>query len=163
MFLFMAPIVLATVLYAVGYRPLETKQNGELIEPTHELDESRWFSVQGQFKHRWRLLFNAPSPCDEACANTLYMMRQVHTALGKNAPRVQRVWAVDESTDWSSMGEKYPALHIIQGNWPQWMQEKQGVWLVDPMNRVLMFYDKNVPEKGWLQDLKHLLKISKVG
>ncbi len=164
MVLFITPIFLATILYSIGFRPQGTKQHGELIQPAHALHKTDWQVGNGSWPtQKWQILFNQKGSCDDSCEHTLHMMRQVHTALGKEAPRVERTWLVDETTDWKGQVDVYPALRVLRGDWPQWLKDRQGVWLVDPMGHVMMYYAPGAPEKGWLKDLKHLLKISTVG
>lgn len=158
---FMAPMLLAMLLYHEDYRPTQTKQYGRLLTPPQALGD--WQALVAPTPGKWRILMNTADECVEECLAKIHMMRQVHTALGKDAPRVERLWVIDDRVLWKPVAAQYPALAIVTGPWPEWLRKERGVWLVDPLGNVLMFYDGNAPEKGWLKDLKHLLKISTIG
>ncbi|MCK9562986.1 MAG: hypothetical protein M0R02_09745, partial [Bacteroidales bacterium] len=89
---------------------LGTKNKGVLLSPTLDIDAlglrrddgSLWSIPDGSL--RWRILVPAVDQCDEECRQMLYITRQIHIRLNKQAHRVERAYvSLDGGIDPSLM------------------------------------------------------------
>lgn len=113
----------------------------------------------------WRLLVTAPAGCDEAC------LTLVHEALGQFARQGQSHG--QSVLHPISLERDYPRLQqlpldrrayesSLEAHAPDWRIGPQ-LWLVDPLGRVVLHRDPANPGKHLLDDLRRLLKLSKIG
>lgn len=124
----------------------------------------------------WRLLVTAPEQCDQACLDLLHRARQIHVALNRDATRAQHVLLLGHAEDEAWLDElkaEFPLVKIAALDNTAYQQSLQrhapdiptGVqlWLVDPLGAVVLQQGPDDPGKQLLEDMKHLLKLSKVG
>ncbi len=177
------PMILATVMYYTGWLNPETRSNhGELIQPPVPVAQLNLTGADGQplatrfgpdtDDARWLLVVYA-GHCSDACGELLYLARQVNIALGKDANRVGRAaWVKDLSPElqrnWDSQYQSMERLQTTAGQKPAWPEpiapaSAPGILVVDPFGNVMMYYDDRHDGKGMLEDLKHLMKLSKIG
>ena len=141
------------------------------------------------FKGKWTLLYLGSGVCTTSCRTELYDTRQVRAALRQD-DRVQRVFVAEGACcDMEFLRKQHPDLIIVQataaaapllallepgsGNGaaagrPGPADEGQSsasgrVYLVDPLDNLMMWYPPGAPPKGMLEDLKRLLGLSHVG
>jgi hypothetical protein len=111
--------------------------------------------------------------CTEVCQQLLYTTRQTNIALGKYATRVSRGAALTSlppaldqrwSADFERM-ERFTPLPAQTPVWPPGVEPSQApeLLLVDPLGNIMMRYPAGIPGGDVLDDLKHLLKISRIG
>lgn len=120
---------------------------------------------------RWQLLVTAPAGCAEDCRHLVYLARQVHIGLGREAGRGAHALAAAEPlpADYAARLEReYPQLgrHRLQRD----LYEKATpglagpqLWIVDPLGNLVLRYGAKANGKGVLEDLRLLLKLSKIG
>ncbi|HEY8385495.1 MAG TPA: hypothetical protein VIK82_04670 [Porticoccaceae bacterium] len=191
--LLMLGIVIATIIAGFVMNPrtdedrqalvdtLGTKNHGVLLSPTRDIaelglrreDGTPWEIPEGSL--RWRLLIPAVEQCDEDCRQMLYITRQVHIRLNKQAHRVERAYvSLDGGIDPSLkafLDHEHPhilALEVDRDRFEHWLDDSQLEWrpdrqvalLVDPVGRAMMFYTTEQPGTHILLDLEHLLKHS---
>jgi len=173
----LAPFVLATLMYYTGWGiPRGRVNHGQLLRPPVAVAELGLIQADGKplaalfdptlDQRRWLMLVMAPR-CDERCDHMLYLAHQIHVALGKDASRLRRaVWTGDPPADLA----KYPALIRLRASpapavWPGVSAAGHGleVYLVDPHGNVIMRYPGDTKGKPLLDDLKRLLKLSRIG
>jgi hypothetical protein len=124
---------------------------------------------------KWRLLIPVTSPCNEVCRAALYLTRQVHVRLEKNAHRVERVLLVlgepldQETLEW--LHHEHPHLTLVQGDadafarWPAavaagWGSAASPVFVVDRAGMAMLYFTPEHSGADMLADLRHLLKYS---
>jgi len=177
------PMILATVMYFTGWlNPAEHTNEGVLVQPlvpvatlnlqTAEGEPLAARFGAGQADPKWHMLVVSQT-CGERCEALLYRARQVNVALGKNAPRVTRsAWLgavpADLESRWPKEYSLMERLQLSAGSRPAWPDglnpaEQPGILLIDPFGNVMMRYGPEHTGKQLLKDLKHLLKLSKVG
>lgn len=184
--LFAAPVVLATLLYTLDWRPRGAVNYGELVQPPRPVadidlrtpDGKPWRS--GELREKWHMVYFAPPECAEACAQNLYKMRQVHVAQGQERDRVERVMVLTGtgSPAWlASVMEEYPDLRVVTGTeaniralaqqfaLPQGspLDRLERIYVVDPIGNFMMSYPAEADPARVRKDLKHLLKVSQIG
>ena len=102
------------------------------------------------------------------CLKNIYLLRQIHTALGKDMNRLQRV-LISNSESEIDISKSYPGLTIIK-NKPDKLSgllnnisSKTSILLVDPLGNVILRYDNKFEGKKLLKDIKKLFKLSRIG
>ena len=156
-----------------------TANQGTLVEPPlplHELGLRRGPAEIDLFSSgepRWRILVAGIEGCDEACEHMLYYTRQIHTAMGKEQNRIERIFLVadaDLEADWSQrLAAEHPRLKVLYTAGPvasglaevaAGAAQQPAYFLVDPRGWVMMYYTAEQDGKDIMADLKFLLKNS---
>ncbi len=179
--LFLAPVVTAWLLHTTApqWHPQGTVNQGTLITPARPLPAAPLAAVDGSrvdedvLRGHWTLLLFSENPCDRDCQALLLQLRQVHAALNKDIPRVQRllVLAGPQAT---APPQGDPDLLLARLRDRSWLHHfalgagnqpaaSGRVYLVDPLGNLMMFYPAGSPVRGILKDLERLLRISRVG
>lgn len=154
------------------------KNDGESPEEAYR-EPGDAFTVDG-FRKIWSLVYLPQGTCAEVCEKNYYHMRQVRLALNNRMSRVQRV-TVLESTDQlsdellaahlglrvlSGDDEKVAILRnqIIAAEAERKMDNlPDAIYVVDPFGNVMMRFPPDLDPGKMLKDLKHLLKVSRIG
>ena len=172
---------------------LGTANRGTLVQPPRQIDEVDLFEENGLgFKYadlepRWTMLVpTQDGRCDQPCEHSLYVTRQIHVALGKDFPRIRRLYASEGSVGDAhlvvpELSDQRPApasfsalletehrgvkaLELGAGAYARLFSEHEkdpSTWyLVDPAGWVMMSYNSSVAYKDVISDLKCLLKNS---
>jgi cytochrome oxidase Cu insertion factor (SCO1/SenC/PrrC family) len=179
---FLAPLVLATLLYQFRDRmpAIGTRSHGELIDPARPWDRFEARAADGHrlslddLRGKWTLAYMGNGPCELACETGLFKMRQVRLALGADMKRIQRLYLGNTPLDRASLQpilERNPRLTFAtladepQHSWSDVLGEDAvgHIYVIDPLGNVMMRYDARATSKGMLNDLKRLLKVSQIG
>ncbi len=180
--LFMGPLAAAWIMYFSGdWAPGETSNKGELISPPRPLPEAALDLAGGgttasDFPYgAWTLYLRNADGCGDGCRDRLYLMRQSHIALGKEAERVRRVLLVEGAApDAEWLAAEHPELLVVLaegaaadamlGAFPAAGPEAANViYLSDPLGNLMMRYPVEGGDRRILDDLKKLLKLSRIG
>lgn len=180
---FFAPLALAFLLYyGVGVRPHGTTNKGDLIHPPVTLPEVELPGTANQtfaadaLRGKWSMIYIGDGACDDRCRQALTLMRQTRLALGDDMNRVQRVFLVsgnccdqaylDREHDGVLLGRiDNSAGQALLETFPDTARAPAlgRIYLVDPLGNLMMKYESDAPQKGLLEDLKKLLKLSHIG
>ena len=137
------------------------------------------FTVDG-FRKIWSLLYLPEGTCGEVCEKNYYHMRQVRLALNNRMNRVQRVTVMESA---NQLGDKLLADHLglrvlsgdevmlgsLRDQISAAEQERKmdklpdAIYVVDPFGNVMMRFPPDLDPGKMLKDLKHLLKVSRIG
>lgn len=178
------PMVVAYIVYHTGMgMPTSTINKGDFLHPpqpvkrlaltTESGDEWR---DEGELKH-WRLLVPITADCDEACRQKLYVTRQVHVRLGKDAYRVERLVVLVDSqmndTLHTFLEEEHPGVvvvHNAQADWQTLLADTNMVgtdpvadghyYLMDQQGYLMMVYNPTHTGGELLKDIKRMLKLT---
>lgn len=179
--LFLAPVVAAWLFHTVApqWHPRGTVNQGTLIIPARPLPPAPLAAVDGGrlgedvLRGHWTLLLFSEKPCDRNCQALLLQLRQVHAALNKDIPRVQRLLVLvgPQATAPPQVDPDLLLARLRDRSWLDHFALGAGgrpvvsgrVFLVDPLGNLMMFYPASDPVRGILKDLKRLLRISRVG
>jgi hypothetical protein len=154
-----------------------------LITPPRPLTDISLQTIMGKptsFKAlhgRWVMVYVDASACLDVCPKSLYAMRQIHTAQGKEADRIKRVFiALDNAqlTSLQAQSKLYPDMEIwiadatalpslgnafgLQGG-----SSQHRTYLVDPQGNVMMQYAAQAEPAGVRKDMTRLLSYSWTG
>lgn len=180
---FFAPLALAFLLYyGMGVRPHGNTNKGDLIQPARPLPEVELPGAADQtfaanaLRGKWSMVFIGDGACDVRCREALTLMRQTRLALGDKMERVQRVFLVTGNCcDQAYLEAEQSGLLLgridnsagqtLLETFPDAAQAPSlgRIYLVDPLGNLMMKYEANAPQKGLLEDLKKLLKLSHIG
>ena len=152
--------------------PTGTTNNGTLVSPSVSITA---LPSAESLPAKWILMHPTPGTCDLTCQEMLYLSRQVHTALGKETSRVERYLVTREDIS-AEYAELLEAEHNVMGHLRlkpgelegllpdiKDLYQQQYVLLIDPNGNIMMYYSLEQSGKPMMRDLKHLLRISKIG
>lgn len=167
--LVIGPMFLATAMfYGRFWIPEGRSYHGELIGGHAALSE---LGVPFVPDKGWQLLVSAPQDCAEQCQQLIYLARQIHIGLGREASRANHALAVARplSADLDErLLKEYPQLLRYQLNPDAYAQELPDnavpqLWIVDPLGNLVLRYPPDTQGKDILIDLRQLMKISNIG
>jgi hypothetical protein len=171
---FFGPLLLATWMYTTGQlTPVTRTNHGVLIDPVVNLRESvDRLPLLAAGDSPWRMLYLNAGDCDAACADALHLMRQLRLMLGKDMDRVGRVFLRGDSLpDTVNLLEQHPGLITISDKGLGELLEESrpdglppgGIYLVDPLDNLIMYFSPDIVPGDMADDLKRLLKLSRIG
>lgn len=160
---FLLPMLLATSMYRWQlWLPDSRTYHGQLIGNGQLRAD---LGVQAEEVH-WQLLVTAPGTCAEDCQQLVYLARQIHTGLGRDAGRASHALATDAGP--AKGFADYPQLRRYPLNLQQYRtlappDGRPRLWIVDPHGNLVLRYEVGVRGQDVLRDLRHLLKLSNIG
>ncbi len=186
---FLGPLAIASFYYygAGGWHPSGSVANGHLFDPVRPLPASNLRLVNGDSTETmtlvgfWTLVYLSPGPCDTDCRKSLYDTRQVRASLGQKDTRVQRLLITnDPQPDLGFFAEYHTDLKIAAASDAgselirafgsdfdhpddDFVLTLNRVYLVDPLGNLVLAYESGFEAKGLLEDLKRLLRLSRIG
>jgi cytochrome oxidase Cu insertion factor (SCO1/SenC/PrrC family) len=184
--LFFVPLFVAFVMYYgfAGWRPSGSTNKGDLITPARPIETGVLLSPQDQpleedvIKGKWSLVFIGDGQCDARCREALTLIRQTRLALNDDASRVQRMFlATANCCDMEYLSTEHEGLitarveeesdRALLETFPRYQDvpvETAGrIYIVDPLGNLMMSYAPDAPDKALLEDLRKLLKLSRIG
>jgi cytochrome oxidase Cu insertion factor (SCO1/SenC/PrrC family) len=172
--LFAAPIAASLVTY-FWLRPAPGSSYGELLLPPATITAQRFGAADGapfefaRLAGKWIMVVSDSAACAPACRAKLATMRQVRTALGRNAGRVERVFVVDDARapdaatlagfEGTLVAVTPPGARVSAGAG----NDREHIYLVDPHGNVMMRWRAEADPRRMLGDLQRLLKASQIG
>ncbi|WP_355662183.1 hypothetical protein [Halomonas salifodinae] len=154
MALFAAPMLSAwaMVTWRVGIPEARTA-HGQLAPEVPALDA--WpLAGDVSASERWVLAFD----CRVDCADQADRWWRLHRALGREAPRVERLRVIDGGG--GAEPAALPGERVAR--WrsaPSW-GEPGALWLLSPEGEVVLGYAAGVAMRDVMDDLQHLLKVN---
>jgi len=152
-----APLVLGTAAYMLGWSPGAPSNYGELIPPRMTpLDE---------FRGKWVLVTFDAGACDAYCERKLYVMRQVRRAQGKDMDRIERLWVLtDAGKPRADVLAASEGTRISRnGNLGFPGNAADHIYVVDPLGNLMMRFPRDPDPSRMIKDLQRLMKYSRFG
>jgi cytochrome oxidase Cu insertion factor (SCO1/SenC/PrrC family) len=181
---FLLPLMLAWLMYngTIDYRPAETRNFGQLVEPPLPLDwqnairvpdgELSGTDTTADFREHWVILYPVPDPCLETCLQEVSALRQIHRASGRHQDRMRIVLLLPGSGARnleSILRDTYSRFELIRDPADKVRSTLQrvpgqnvAVYLIDPLGNIMMTYEGGADPNNIKQDLKRLLTWSKL-
>lgn len=169
---FLLPMVASFVAYRF-VSPTQTSNYGELLSPPRPVTTQRFAHAGGgefsfaELQGRWVMVVADSADCGPGCVAKLGTTRQARLALGRNGPRVVRVYLADDARPPAYAGpeaEGAVMVHAPPGAAPAGAPFDRGhVYLVDPRGNVMMRWPADADGKRMIRDLQRLLKASQIG
>ncbi|MGK2914903.1 MAG: hypothetical protein ACSLE5_10730 [Porticoccaceae bacterium] len=160
---------------------LGTSNKGILLKPATTLssldlkdEDGKLWPLTAQ-KPRWRLLIPVADGCAEACRDALYLTRQVHMRLEKNAHRLERILLnlgpALNADILAFLKKEHPHLAVLsadQSAFQATLASTNGVWspavnytyVVDQAGVAMLYFTAEHSGGDMLADLRHLMKYS---
>lgn len=159
---------------------LGTHNKGALIDPVREFESIAVIDLKGepfiytQQPGRWTLVIPGSASCGDDCRQTLWLTRQLHTALGRRATYLRRMYLSDglplDSEFATFLAEEHPEIQVLGtttadidsllGSLPSGRSPLTDnlYYLVDKGGFVMMVYGPEHSGKEVISDLKFLMK-----
>jgi hypothetical protein len=177
---------------SLDFKPASTRNLGTLIEPPVPIDWTVTALLSGEtklaanpeqgigvFDEHWVILQLVPAGCDDSCLKRVSNLRQIHRASGRQQFRIRLALLLDESSpadQAQSLLAIYPKFHLIrdpsgilsealagiQQNLSGQSGPAKGVYMIDPLANIMMYYEAGSDPNHIKQDLKRLLTWSKL-
>lgn len=172
---FLGPLVVAAWLYNQGdsHAPSGRTNHGELLEPFVSVrDHLSALAVAGQQDRSWLLIYANDTRCEDSCRRALYTYRQARLMLGKEMDRVRRVFLHGDSLpDTVFLAEEHPGLITIEDSSLSGLLNNKrpaelpagGYFLIDPLGNLVMYFQPDLEPAKMVDDIKHLLRLSRIG
>lgn len=173
--LFMAPIVASSIAYWRA-EPGASTSYGELLLPPSQVGSEPMDRVGGavftftELAGRWVMVTADSGDCGSACLEKNTAVRQVRTALGRKAPRVARVFIVDDGKPPSEALAAFEGVVLLRARAgspsivpPELGRDRDHIYLVDPNGNVMMRWPAAPDLKRMLRDMDRLLRASQIG
>ncbi|MEX6500529.1 hypothetical protein [Pseudomonas zhanjiangensis] len=163
------PMVLASAMYQWRFWVPESRSyHGELLGNGQTRAD---LGVTGGEEARWQLLVTAPGACDADCQQLVFLARQIHIGLNRDASRASHALASAEPLSQAydtRLQREYPQLSRLRLQLQSYQRvagQSAGaqLWIVDPHGNLVLRYGAGSKGKAILDDLRHLLKISQIG
>lgn len=135
-----------------------TTNRGAFVEPPVNTRELGW-QVLPEEPGWW--IWMVADQCATQCQETAANMRATHILLNREAGRVQRGYTALDANAANAWLEEYPRMVQISIADPEPLSD--GVYIVDPLGNLVLYYPLDTDPEAVLQDLKKLLKLSQIG
>ncbi len=183
MVVFLAPPILSWLIYSFGDVAGGKKNHGTLIQPPRNLPDitlhDEFNSNEKSLYGKWSIVFVQEGICEKVCVDSVYKMRQVRLATNKYAHRLQRILIVDSNTPElfnNILVKDYEGQLLIfrdqlqEGLMENFIVQKNTnergngqFFIIDPLGNIMMTYEASADPIGMIEDLTHLIKISRIG
>lgn len=172
---FLGPLAIAAWLYFSGgsLQPEGRSNHGVLLEPIVNIGEVLPGSaVAPHHDKAWVLVYSSGAACDDTCREALYTHRQARLMLGKEMDRVRRVFLHGATPpDTVFLAEEHPGLITIEDSGLEDLLNNKrptdvpagGYYLIDPLGNLVMYFRPDLDPADMVDDVKHLLRLSRIG
>ncbi len=172
---FFGPLIVATWLYfsGEGFRPQGKTNHGTLLQPLVNIGETLPDApINAHIGGQWLLVYAQDGVCADPCEFSLYTLRQSRLMLGKQMDRLARVFLHGESApDTVFLADEHAGLITLQDAGLRELLERHrparlsagGYYLVDPLGNLVLYFQPDIEPTDMVEDIKHLLKLSRIG
>ncbi len=173
--LFLAPVIIAVLLHSewFSWRPAETRNHGELIQPVIPLPEFDVVDAHGQaltrndLIDRWFVIHRRHTACADECLEDLYWLRQIRRAQDRHQPDIGLMLLstapIDDDTlsKINELDEAFLVIHEDQAeglleHFPA-IENSSAAYITDPMANIILGYAADADPNGIRRDLRRLL------
>jgi hypothetical protein len=172
---FLGPLLVAAWLYFSGgaLQPQGRANHGTLLEPVVNLDDALPGSpITGLHEGLWLLVYANPDACEEECRDRLYAGRQMRLMLGREMDRLGRIFLHGETApDTVFLAAEHEGLVAMQDRELSDLlaagtpatEPGGGYYLVDPHGNLVMYFSPTLAPRDIVDDIKRLLRLSRIG
>jgi hypothetical protein len=172
---FFGPLLFAAWLYFQGdlIQPSSRTNHGALLEPIISLaDELPESPLHPHNPEHWLLVYSYADTCDQSCRDALYTLRQSRLMLGKEMDRITRVFLHGNTPpDTVFLANEHSGLITLSdSNLDTLLTMKKptelpegGYYLIDPLGNLVMYFRPDINPRDMVDDIKHLLRLSRIG
>lgn len=173
--IFLGPLAIAAWMYFTesALIPEGRTNHGTLLQPIVRLaDALPGSALHAAGEGHWVLLYANAGACDDPCEYSLYTLRQSRLMLGKEMDRLVRAFLHGETPpDTVLLAEEHEGLatlrddrllELLDGKRPEGLAPG-GYFLVDPLGNLVMYFPPDTDPSDMVEDIKRLLKQSRIG
>ncbi len=172
---FFVPLFFAGWLYYKGelIQPTGKTNAGALLEPLINLNDELPGSVLIESgRGYWLLVYQNTGLCGDQCRDGLYTTRQIRLMLGKEMDRVRRIFLHGETLpDTVFLAAEHQGLiSFSDDELSKLLKQKKpselaagGYYLIDPHGNLVMYFHPGIRPGDMIDDIKRLLKLSRIG
>lgn len=179
---FLAPFIGGWMaFYVLKIRP-DSINYGTLVQPVKKLNWPVLESIKGDryengFGRKWSFVMFNNGVCNELCRSNLYSMRQIRTLLGRDSQRLVNIFisATPLAPELTEFFGEYPDFIVIEAVNEQALFDQFQIktneavgatpqlYLVDPDQNYMMYYQPENDRHRVLEDIRKLIKLSRIG
>ena len=171
---FLVPLAVAAWMYYGGAKfvPEGRTNAGALLTPIVNLNDQRNDFSESLAGERWALVYLDRGMCADACREALYRMRQSRLMLGNDMTRVVRIFLHgDNAPDRVFLDREHAGLittsdvdlgALLDRKRPRDLPPG-GLYLVDPLGNLVMYFAADLEPHNMVEDIEHLLELSRIG
>lgn len=172
---FVLPLLLASWMYYGGGSlvPEGRTNHGALLAPIVNVRERLPDSEAAALsRDHWLLAYVHDGECAEDCREALFRLRQSRLMLGPDMDRLQRVFLHGhEAPDRVFLEEAHAGLavfhdpglaRLLASSRPEQLTPG-GLFLIDPLGNLVMYFSPDVAPGDMVDDIEHLLEVSQIG
>ena len=181
-------VLIAIFMYATGsFVPQGKTNKGTLILPPIQFDQLAATNPKGEQLaaadiKAWQLVVLGHGECVDACEKALYLTRQIRVGMGREVKRIKRLYlhtgaGYGESSPvlTEDLAKEHPELLLAAVDREQLLAalrehgldeqaiDNHYIVLTDPLGNIMMYYTPDNADRDLFDDLKKLLKLSKIG
>jgi len=174
---FVLPFTVAVTLHLLDIRP-GGKSFGNLVTPPVELNIPTLIDGEGkdfpadQWTKIWNIVLIEQAGCDENCEKNIDKIDRVQRTLHKDKDRVQLILMlkgtenIERVKQLENQFEGLVVLYVQRDDQRAFIKKftntapEDSIYLVDPLNNLMMHYPIDVEPKALRADVKKLLKNS---
>lgn len=177
---FILPMLLAQYLFHHPTVLSGHTNRGQLINPPLPLAQLPLMDMEGHAFNtpsvlkKWTLLYVSGLPCDDACQQNIYKLRQIRIATGKERERINRMFLIVANEPIAASQQKFLtnmiasryAGTVVGVGKPALFNDifkPEQFYLIDPLGNIMLSYPAGVKPGDIFKDLEHVLKISQIG
>lgn len=168
--LFFTSFGIALFLIYSGWKPVATRNAGELLQPPVELGTLGLMRADGSVypewerdRRLWRVVVLPPPGCGEPCLRLSDSLYRVWVSEGRHADRVQVLWFGEVPAQAPEYRAFLPmqASPTLRATLPaSHVDGSLAVYLIDPNGFLVMRYAPGFDPTGLRKDLARLLKVT---
>ena len=162
-------LLAAIAAYSFGWLAPQGSNNGELLAPVEQWQADAWQQLHGAEPEaeKWRLVL-AAGLCSADCVQALEQLRAVHDLVGGASFRVERWLLLPADASLApGLAEQFPYLRAYRAraatSAPPPLGTKPRAYVIDPLGNVILRYSSEQIGKPMLEDVKRLIKVSRIG
>jgi hypothetical protein len=171
--LFLGPLLFAGWMYygSSGLVPEGRSNHGILLEPVRHLADNH-ANLREVAPGRWLLVYASDAECDERCRDALFTQQQSRLMLGNDMNRLARVFLHGDTPLDTVFPDEEPGGLITLYRMQLVLDLRSalprdtahgGFFLIDPLGNLVMYFEPAMRPRDMVDDIKHLLDLSRIG
>ncbi len=165
--MFLGSFGVAAALFFGGWKPTQTRNVGEMLDPYPDLREVELVNADGTpwqwrpTERHWHVIVAPPAGCGEPCVRLLDALQRVWVSEGRHSERLKVLWAGELPAGAPTFPGLVPlrASDALQAKLPDLARaDALPVYLADPNGWLVLRYAPGFEPSGLRKDLGRVLK-----
>jgi len=165
--MFLGSFAVAATLFFGGWKPAQTRNVGEMLDPYPDLRDVALLHADGRpfdwepLERRWHVIVAPPADCGAPCVQLLDALDRVRRSEGRHADRLRVLWVGDLPAGAPAFEGLVPlrANAALQARLPDVARaDALPVYLADPNGWLVLRYPPGFEPAGLRKDLGRVLK-----